>query len=65
MTEVSRSIIVFFEFVTWPPFTEMYDASKKWPSDKFREKFETFLKVHCCAAIMKYLDAWHPLNNKL
>ena len=32
------------------------------------KKFETCLKVHCYAAIikiMKYLDAWHPLNNRL
>ena len=34
---------------------------KRWPSDKFKENFETYLKLHCYAAIiklaMKYLDA--------
>ena len=34
-------------------FTEMYDATKRWPSDKFKENFETYLKVHCYAAIIK------------
>ena len=26
---------------------------KWWPSDKFKENFETYLKVHCYAAIIK------------
>ena len=42
-------------------FTEMYDAKKRWPSDKFKENFETYLKLHCYAAIIKlwkYLDAY-------
>ena len=27
----------------WPTFTEMYDAAKMWPNDRFNEKFETYL----------------------
>ena len=50
------SLKIFFEFVTWPPFTEMHDATKRWPSDKFKENFETYLKVHCYAAIIKLLS---------
>ena len=34
-------------------FTEMYNATKRWPSDKFKEKFKTYLKVHCYATIIK------------
>ena len=34
-------------------FTEIYNATKRWPSDKFKENFETYLKVHCYAAILK------------
>ena len=34
-------------------FTEIYDATKMWPSDKFKEKLETYLKVHCYAATLK------------
>ena len=39
-------------------FHEMYDAAKRWPSEKFKENFETYVsKVHCYAAIIiiKYL----------
>ena len=32
----------------------MYDATKRWPSDKFKENFETHLKVHCYAAVIKW-----------
>ena len=53
-----------FEFVTWPPLFEMHHTCRRWPIDKFKENIETYLKVHCYAA-MKYLDAWHPLNNRL
>ena len=50
-------------------FTGMCDAKKRWPSNKFKENFETYLKLHCYAAIikiMKYLDAcMASLNNRL
>ena len=40
---------MFLDFVTWPPFTEMCDAQKRWPSDKVKEHCETNLSVQCCA----------------
>ena len=41
------------------------EMNTKVASDQY---FEIYLKVHCYAAIikiMKHLDAWHPLNNRL
>ena len=34
-------------------FVASYISVKRWPSDKFKENFETYLKVHCYAAILK------------
>ena len=45
------SLKIFFEFVTRPPFLAPYISVKRWPSGKFKENFETYLKVHCYAAI--------------
>ena len=30
-----------------------YISVKRWPSDKFKENFETYLKLHCYATIIK------------
>ena len=38
---------------------EMYDAAKRWPSDKVKDNCETRLKVQC------YSAPWHPLSNRL
>ena len=35
------------------PFLASYISVKRWPSDKFKENFETYLKLHCYAAIIK------------
>ena len=34
-------------------FTEMHDATKRWPSDKFKENLETYPKVQCYVDIIK------------
>ena len=49
-------------------FTEMCDATKRWPSDKVKKHCETNLKVHCIiyAALSRYkVFRWHPLNIRL
>ena len=47
---------IFFEFVTWPPFLASNISVKWWQSDKFKENFETYIKVHCYAAIIKIIN---------
>ena len=45
-------------------FTEMCDATKRWPSDKVKENCETNLKVCCVMQLsLSYkVFRWHPLN---
>ena len=45
-------------------FTEMYDTTKKWPSDKVKENCETSLKVHCIMQLSLSYEVfrWHSLN---
>ena len=33
-------------------FTKMCDTTKRWPSDKVKENFETNLKVHCAMQLL-------------
>ena len=53
----------FFDFVTWPPFCSITHLSKKWPSDKVKENFETNLKVHCVMQLSLSYEVFrrHPL----
>ena len=48
-------------------FTEMCDAIKWWPSDKGKEIYEAYLKVHSVMQLsLSYkVFKWHPLNIKL
>ena len=44
-------------------FTEMCEATKRWPSKKVKETCETNLKVHCVMQLQlsvsyKYLDSF-------
>ena len=38
---------MYFDFITLPPFTEMYDVTERWLSDKVKEHCGTNPKVHC------------------
>ena len=62
------SVIIIFDFVTWPHFYEMCEVTKgAWPSDIAKEKFNNNLKVHCVIKLsLSYkVFTWHPLNNRL
>ena len=40
-------------------FTEMYDATKRWPSDKFKcDLPKSTLSLNY--EVFRILDAWHP-----
>ena len=50
----SVNLTMFFDFVTWPLFTEMCDALKKWPSDKVKEHRETNSTLCYAASLTSY-----------
>ena len=45
-------------------FTEMCDTTKRWPSDKVKENFETNLKLHYIMQLSLSYEVfrWHTLN---
>ena len=65
ISKTQVSLKIFFDFATWPPFTEMGDAKNGGQVAKSKKIFRLTCVLYIIKIKSTYIDSWHPLNNRL